>query len=113
DGRQRVLMLIGVNKGKRAGVLCFLTEDFEHLEANAKRLDVMLATLRFDSLRPASEKASKLRTKIDTSVTPSFLRDDWKGWPAGDYPLQGLWGRETVSTDLWTHHGGQYRSTYF
>lgn len=113
DGRQRVVMLIGVNKGKRAGVMCFITEDLEHVEANARRMDGLLASVSFASQRAPGEKAPALRNRIDPLVTPSFLRDDWKGWPAGSFPLEGLWGRETVTPDLWTHHGQQYRSTYF
>jgi len=113
NGTMRVVMLVGLNKGKRAGVMCFLTEDFDHFEANTARLDGMLATLGFASQRGKNEPALKPKTRIDPAVSPSFLLDKAPDWPKGDFPLEGIWGFPTVIVDRLTQFGHLKRNSYF
>lgn len=111
-GRKRLVTLVGVNKAKRAGVLCFITEDMEQLEANSKRLEALLQSITFASQRPRGEAAPKLRTRIDPLVTPSFLWDRPPQWPQGDFPLEGLWGRPSFEVETYNQFGFTTRSSY-
>ncbi|MBE7492335.1 MAG: hypothetical protein HS108_11335 [Planctomycetes bacterium] len=111
-GARRVVLLVGVNKGKRAGVLCFITEDMDQLAANSKRLESMLASIRFASQRPRGQAAPKLKTRIDPLTTPSFTWDKPPQWPQGDFPLEGLWGRPSFEVETFTQWGFTTRSSY-
>lgn len=110
--RKRLVMLVGVNKGKRAGVLCFITEDMDLLDANSKRFQAMIESVTFASQRPKGEAAPRLRTNIDPLVTPSFTWDKPPHWPKGDFPLEGLWGRASFEVDTLNRFGFTTRSSY-
>ncbi|MCB9893476.1 MAG: hypothetical protein H6839_03400 [Planctomycetes bacterium] len=112
-GKARVVMLIGLNKGAYGGVMCFLTEDLEHFEANVARMDALLASATFASLRGKDEPAPKLRTHIDPDWTPSFTWETAPGWPKGDSPLEGLWGQYAMLTDQLFNWGWTFRPGYY
>ncbi len=112
NGGKRAVLLIGVSKGKRAGVLCFITEDLDQLPANGKRLEAMLGSISFASQRAKSQVAPKLNTRIDPQVTPSFLWDKPAAWPKGEMPLEGLWGSPSFEVENYSYYGFTTRSSY-
>jgi hypothetical protein len=95
ENRQRLVMLAAISKGTRAGLFCFITEDFEHYEANVARLDALIGSATFASLRPKDEKAPALKTRIHPLWTPSFTWGKDVALPAGDSPLEGLYALQT------------------
>jgi hypothetical protein len=112
NGNTRIVMLIGLNKGTTAGVMCFLTEDLEFFEANTARMDSLLASASFASLRGKDEPAPKLKTNINPDWTPSFTWEKKAEWPKGDAPLEGLWGLQSTMADRWYTWGWSYRVAY-
>lgn len=111
-GRKRLVMLVGLNKGKRCGVMCLISEDMDQLSANTKRLEAMLQSVTFASLRRSGQPAPRLKTVIDPLVTPSFTWDKPPAWPQGDFPLEGLWGRPSFEVDTLNQYGFTTRSSY-
>jgi hypothetical protein len=112
DGKTRVVMLIGLNKGQYGGVMCFITEDLEHFEANTTRMDALLASATFASLRGKDETPPTLKTNINPDWTPSFTWQTAPEWPKGDFPLEGLWGIQSTLADRWHTWGWSYRVGY-
>jgi hypothetical protein len=96
NGATRIVVLIGLNKGTQAGVMCFITEDLEHFEANTSRLDSLLTSASFASQRGKDEPAPKLKTNINPDWTPSFTWNRQAAWPKGDAPLEGIWGFQSL-----------------
>lgn len=99
NGKTRVVMLVGLNKNTTAGVMCFITEDLEHFEANTARMTTLLDSARFASQRGKNEPAPKLRVNIDPNCTPSITWNKTPVWPKGDGALEGMWGRWGMVTD--------------
>lgn len=112
-GITRIVMLIGLNKGDVAGVMCFITEDLEHFEANAGRMDKLLVSATFASQRGKKDPKPKLKLRIDPACTPSFLWDTPTGWPKGDAPLEGLYGMYGMLTDRLYDWGWSFRVGYY
>jgi hypothetical protein len=111
-GKTRVVMLIGLNKGAQGGIMCFITEDVDHFEANVARMDGLLASASFASLRGKDEPAPKLKTNINPDWSPSFTWDKSPDWPKGDAPLEGMWGIQSTLADRWHQWGWSYRVGY-